>query len=124
MVIVYKIGRIGWNLFGRWLIQTKFITLPNILAGREIVPELVPNFVGAEPIAEIATELLEDRSKYELQIQELTKITDEIDAKNAAQCAADIIAEHAGLEPVDADGSDREREESDRDAPVARPVGD
>jgi len=98
MVIVYKIGRIGWSLIARWLIQTPYITLPNILAGREVVPELVPHFVGAEPIADRATELLEDRSKYDLQVQELQSITKQFVAKNAAREAADIISRYAGLD--------------------------
>lgn len=122
MVIVYKIGRVGWTLLGRWLIKTSFITLPNILAGREIVPELVPNFVGSEPMAERATELLEDRTKYDQQVRDLKMVTDQFAGLNAAKGAADIIARYAGLPPVDA--SDAQREESDRDAAVASPIGD
>ena len=127
MVIVYKIGKVGWNLLGRWLIQTEFITLPNILAGREIVPELVPNFVSAEPLADKATELLEDRSKYDQQIHDLQSVTDSFQNKNAAHCAADIIARHAGLEesePSDSKASDFDGEEAHGAASVARPVGD
>lgn len=100
MVIVYKLGRIGWSLFARWLIQTPYITLPNILAGREIVPELVPHFVGAEPIADRATELLEDRSKYEGQVNELQRVTDMFGGLNAAVEAANIVARFAGLGQV------------------------
>jgi lipid-A-disaccharide synthase len=123
MVIVYKLGRIGWSLLARWLIQTPFITLPNILAGREVVPELVPHFVGAEPIAERVTELLEDRSKYDEQVRELTKITDLFASKNAAVGAADIIARYAGLEPVEP-VSDRDGEHPESEARVARSVSD
>lgn len=122
MVIVYKIGRLGWTLFARWVIKTSYITLPNILAGREIVPELVPNFVGSEPMADRATELLEDRSKYDLQVQDLKSVTDQFAGLNAAKRAADIIARYAGLPPVE--NSDGDWEESDRDASVASTVGD
>ncbi len=122
MVIVYKIGRIGWTLFARWVIKSSFITLPNILAGREIVPELVPNFVGSEPMAERATELLENSSKYDQQVQDLKKVTDKFAGMNAAKGAADIIARYAGLPPVAS--SDRDREESDRDTAVASSIGD
>ncbi len=127
MVIVYKIGKIGWNLLGRWLIQTKFITLPNILAGREIVPELVPNFVSAEPLAERATELLENRAMYEQQIHDLQSVTESFQGKNAAHCAADIIARHAGLDTQHESKearSDRDGKETHSTTPVARPVGD
>ncbi|MBL4808540.1 MAG: lipid-A-disaccharide synthase [Phycisphaerales bacterium] len=120
MVIVYKIGRIGWSLFARWLIQTPYITLPNILAGREVVTELVPHFVGAEPIADRATELLEDRTKYDLQIQELQSITKMFDSKNAAHEAADIVARYAGLDSR----SNRDGKKADSDTPVPSAVGD
>ncbi len=121
MVIVYKIGRIGWSLVARWVIRTPFMTLPNILAGREIVPELVPHFVGAEPIAEAATELLEDRSKYEAQERELDAIVKRFTSQNAASNAADIIERYAGIDPS---GSKRHGDEHDAHGAVAAPVRD
>jgi len=127
MVIVYKIGRMSWNLVGRWVIKSSFITLPNILAGREIVPELVPSFLGVDPIAQRATELLEDRGKYDLQVCELQRVTDMFAGMNAAVGAADIIARYAGLEPVESGSESRldgEGEEADCDAGVAGAVGD
>jgi len=120
MVIVYKIGRLGWSLVARWVIQTKFITLPNILAGREVVPELVPHFVGAEPIAQAATELLEDRARYEAQVRELGSIVEQFRAHDTARECADIIERYAGIErPSDAD-----RDQGDAHAPVPGAVGD
>lgn len=123
MVIVYKLGRIGWSLLARWLIQTPYITLPNILAGREVVPELVPHFVGAEPIAERATELLEDSSAYETQIRELQSVSDRFAGKNAAIGAADIIARYAGLGKPSMHCSDRDGEDSNADAAVSGTLG-
>ncbi len=127
MVIVYKIGRVSWNLVARWVIKSSYITLPNILAGREIVPELVPSFLGVEPIAQRATELLEDRGSYDLQVRELKKVTDTFAGMNAAKGAADIIARYAGLEPVESGSESRldgDGEEADCDAGVAGAIGD
>jgi lipid-A-disaccharide synthase len=98
MVIVYKIGRIPWMLLGRWLIQTDFITLPNLIAGRQIAPELVPHFGSSEPIADRVVELLEDRDAFQTQVNELEDIAKVYDEQNAAQNAAKIIARYAGLE--------------------------
>jgi lipid-A-disaccharide synthase len=42
MVIVYKASRLGYRLVGRWLMRTRHLSLVNILAGRQIVPELMP----------------------------------------------------------------------------------
>jgi len=120
MVIVYKIGRLGWSLVARWVIQTKFITLPNILAGREVVPELVPHFVGAEPIAQAATELLEDRSRYEAQVRELGAIIEQFRTHDTARECADIVERYAGIEHR----SDAERDEGEPHAPVPGAVRD
>ncbi|MFG0299895.1 MAG: lipid-A-disaccharide synthase [Phycisphaerales bacterium JB047] len=100
MVIVYKLGRVLWTLLGRWLIQTKFITLPNLIAGREVCPELVPHFGGSEPIADRVVELLEDPEAFSTQVRELEAIGKVYDEQNAAENAARIVARYAGLEPI------------------------
>lgn len=99
MVIVYKLGRIAWTLIARWLIQPDFITLPNLIAGREICPELVPHFGGSEPIADRVVGLLEDQDAFTTQVRELEAIGKVYDEQHAAENAARIIARYAGLEP-------------------------
>ncbi|MEZ6163072.1 MAG: lipid-A-disaccharide synthase [Phycisphaerales bacterium] len=99
MVIVYKLGRVAWTLIARWLIRTDFITLPNLIAGREICPELVPHFGGSEPIADKVVGLLEDQDAFATQVRELEAIGKVYDEQNAAENAAKIIARYAGLEP-------------------------
>jgi len=98
MVVVYKLRRVAWNLVGRWLIQTKFITLPNIIAGREICPELVPHFTGADPIADKVVELLEDPDAFDRQVQDLEDLVEVFEHQNASSNAAKIIARYAGVE--------------------------
>ncbi|MEX0876050.1 MAG: lipid-A-disaccharide synthase [Phycisphaerales bacterium] len=100
MVIVYKLGRVVWTLLARWLIQTRYITLPNLIAGREICPELVPHFGGSEPIADRVVELLEDPDAFNRQVHELRDIGRIYDEQNASQNAARVIARYAGLEPL------------------------
>lgn len=97
MVIVYKSSRLLWSLVARWIIRTPFFTLPNLVAGREIVPELVPHFGGSDPIADRAVELLENPDAYANQKRDLASIADRFRGHHAATEAAAIIAEHAGL---------------------------
>lgn len=98
MVIVYKmISRWLWMLIAQWLIQTKFITLPNLIAGRVICPELVPHFGGSDPIADRVVELLEDQDVFKKQVQELEDIGKVFENENASQNAAKIIARYAGV---------------------------
>ena len=99
MVIVYKTGRVLWTLVAQWLIQTKFITLPNLIAGREICPELVPHFGGSDPIADKAVELLEDQDVFEKQVQELGDLDKVFASQHASRNAATIIAKYAGVTP-------------------------
>lgn len=98
MVIVYKmISRWLWTLIAQWLIQTKFITLPNLIAGRVICPELVPHFGGSDPIADRVVELLEEKDVFNKQVQELEDIGKVFESQNASENAAKIIARYAGM---------------------------
>ena len=99
MVIVYKSSPLLYNLLGRWLVRTKHFTLPNLIAGEEIVPEFVPHFGGPEPIVDRAVELLENPEAAEAQRQALSKIADRYEGTNAANAAADAILRVAELEP-------------------------
>lgn len=97
MVIVYKAGRFFYELIGRWIVTAPYLTLPNLIAGREIVPEFVPYFGDAEPIVQEATRLIEDPALAEQQRQELGKVIEPFAQKDAAQLAADAIERIAGL---------------------------
>ena len=59
MIVMYNASRVFYHLFARWMIRTPFLSLPNILAGREIVPEFMPYYTSTAPIADKAIALLE-----------------------------------------------------------------
>lgn len=50
MMVMYNSGRWSYHLLGRWLITTRYLSIPNILAGREIVPEFMPYYKSTDPI--------------------------------------------------------------------------
>ncbi len=97
MVIVYKLSRLMYNLLGRWLVKTKFFSLPNLIAGQQIVPELIPHFGGADRIVDEAVGLLERPELAEKQREALRQIAKLFEGKNAAEGAADVIESIAGL---------------------------
>ena len=97
MVIVYKTGRLFYELVGRWILTAPFFTLPNLIAGRRIVPELVPHFGDAEPIVQEASRLIEDESLADQQRQELSKVVEKFAHLDASVHAADAIERVAGL---------------------------
>jgi lipid-A-disaccharide synthase len=97
MVIVYKSSRWFYEFVGRWIVSTPFFTLPNLIAGREIVPELVPHFGDAEPIVERVSRLIEDDAAASRQIEELGRVCAAFGGHTASESAAEAIAEAAGL---------------------------
>lgn len=100
MVIVYRSSRLFWSLIARWLISTRQFSLPNLIAGRPIVPELIPHFGGADPIVNHAIELLESSSKTAEQRRELNAIATKFAGHHAAHGSADVIERVLGLEPA------------------------
>jgi len=98
MVIVYRSSRLFWSLVARWLISTRRFSLPNLIAEREIVPELIPHFGGAEPIVAHAIELLESSSKASEQRAELNAIASRFAGHHAARGSADVIERVLGIE--------------------------
>ena len=102
MIIVYKSSPLLYMLLARWVLSTEFLTLPNLIAAREIVPELVPHFGGHEPIVEQAVRLIENPEIASRQRGELGRIVEKFQGRHAGRDAARAILKRLGLA---ADGS-------------------
>jgi lipid-A-disaccharide synthase len=100
MVTFYKSSRVGYYLVGKWVVSTKFFTLPNLLAHREIVPEFVPHFGGAGEIVKAARDLIDHPLKAQAQREELGRVIELFRDRNASSAAADAIEEIVGLRPA------------------------
>jgi lipid-A-disaccharide synthase len=59
MVTFYRVNALSWYL-QRWRVQTPFLTMVNLVAGRQVVPELIQDQMTAEGISAEALRLLED----------------------------------------------------------------
>lgn len=62
MTVMYKSNKYLWHLIGRWLINIKHLSLVNILANRELVPEYMPYFTSLEPIIEQTKSIIADKT--------------------------------------------------------------
>jgi lipid-A-disaccharide synthase len=95
MAVMYQSNPILWHLIGRWLIRIPYLSLPNILAGREIVAEFIPYFRSTEPIAEMCIDLLSDEEVLEwirTSLLALTGPMTETDASgNTARIASSML---------------------------------
>ncbi len=92
MVILYRMSRISY-LIGRALVRLKHIGLVNIVAGRDVVPELIQKEARAEKIAEVISVFLLDSVKLKIVIQELKKVSDILGDKGATERAAEAVME-------------------------------
>ncbi len=58
MVISYRMASLSWGILSR-LVKTPHVGLPNVLAGKEIVPELLQHHATASRLADAVSGLLE-----------------------------------------------------------------
>ena len=93
MIVVYKMSRLSWHIL-RALVKLELSGLPNVIAGREIVPELLQDRVTAERITPIALELLQNPKKREAQQESLRWVHDQLGEPGAAQRTAQLILSH------------------------------
>ena len=100
MIIMYKVNKLTYRVVSALLIATEFFTLPNLLAGRAVVPELVPYFKGTDRLREAILKLLQSPNEQASQRAELARISAQFEGKHAAENAAQAILDTLGLEPV------------------------
>lgn len=89
-IVAYKVAPFTY-WFGRLLVKVDHISLPNIIAGKEVLPELIQNEVQAEKITKKALDILQNPDRNMAIRQELAKITQSLGKKGVAKRAARII---------------------------------
>jgi len=93
MVIMYQSSRVLWHFVGRWLVKTRYLSLVNILAGKELVPEFMPYFTSIDPIVKSIERLLDDRDGLAQVSDELIRLAEPLVEKKARQEVAKIVAQ-------------------------------
>lgn len=96
MVIFYKKSNPVFYVFAKAILATRYFTLPNLVAGREIVPELVPYFGGPGALVREALALIEDPAAAERQREEVGAVVTRLSGHDAAGTAAREILRVAG----------------------------
>jgi lipid A disaccharide synthetase len=76
---------------GRWLVTAKYLSLVNILNGKELVPEFMPYFSSIEPILAEIEQLLSDRGRLEQISRGLVEAVEPLAAKKASEEVAGIV---------------------------------
>ena len=91
MIIIYKVSPVTYWL-GRMLVRSrvKNFGLVNLIAGRDIAPELLQGEVSSKIIADMAFKMLNDASGLEETRNELLGIKDVLGGPGASKRVADI----------------------------------
>ena len=91
MVITYKIAKLSYWIMKRMAYQP-FVGLPNVLAGREVVPEILQDKATPENLAEALIKLYEDKENAEAVAEAFTDIHYQL-RQNTAEKAAKAVIE-------------------------------
>jgi lipid-A-disaccharide synthase len=90
MVAFYKVSKVT-RLIVEPLLTVDFIALPNLIAGREIVPEFVRIEPNGPVLAEAALRLLGSSRLLDAQRAELRKIRDRLDCSGISERVARLV---------------------------------
>ena len=95
LIVVYRASAFNWRIF--WpLINVPFVGLPNLIAGREIVPELLQDEVNADRLSAEITMLLDDDQRLRRQRSELLSVRQQLGTTRASERAAQRILDLLG----------------------------
>ena len=94
MIGMYKVNLLS-TLAAKIVLNTPYRLLPNLIAGKQIVPEFIPCGNIAGKIAELAVELLQDEEAMEEMRRQLQKEAAVYAPHNPSQEAAEIILSFA-----------------------------
>lgn len=90
LIVVYKASRLNWRLF--WpLINVPFVGMPNLIAGREVAPELLQENLTGARLATLVTEMLSHEEQLETARRELTAVRTKLGEARASERAAQAI---------------------------------
>ena len=94
-VIIYRVAMLTY-LIGKQLVKIPDIGLPNIVAGRRIVPELLQDDVNPEAIAAETVRLLIDGEARRQVLADLEEVHTKLGETGAVNRVAEVILEVAG----------------------------
>lgn len=89
MVVVYQMNKLTYSIAKR-LVKVPFVSLPNILAGEEIVPELIQEEATGDSICRAVTRLMTPR-EYDKQLTQLAETTNWLKQQSSQSAVSAVI---------------------------------
>ncbi len=94
MVVVYKLSPLTYRL-GKPFLNVDTFAMPNLVAGRHVVPELIQADFTPQRVAEEAVDFLTDRERHARTREALRRVREKLGAPGASGRAADAVLEVA-----------------------------
>ncbi len=95
MVVTYKVSPLS-HMVGQYLIKVPFISLVNLVAARQIVPEILQEAVNGRTLAGELLPLLTDESRRRRMLDGLAEVRRRLGSPGAASRAASLAMEIMG----------------------------
>lgn len=99
-VVVYRVAPLTW-LSGRWLVRLDTFAMPNLIAGKRIVTELIQHNFTAENVLRELRAIISDGEVRQKMIADLGQVQDSLqdttDAEKPAQRASREILASLGI---------------------------
>ena len=92
MVVVYKTGWFNYAI-ARSLVKVDFIAMPNLIAGRAVVPELIQGRARPQAVAEWGLALLDDGPKRREMMAGLHEVKERMGGPGASRKVAEMARE-------------------------------
>ncbi|HEY3423992.1 MAG TPA: lipid-A-disaccharide synthase [Negativicutes bacterium] len=89
-VIIYKVAALTY-FFGKFMVKIPYISLPNIIAGRKIVPELLQSDANPGNIAAETTTILTDATVRARTLLDLAEVKAKLGQPGAVHRVAEVI---------------------------------
>jgi lipid-A-disaccharide synthase len=89
MIIVYRVSWITYSM-ARLLVRVEHIGMANIIAGKQIVPELVQSDFNPERLLQESRAVLFDRARYRSIVEALSELRAKLGKPGAADRVADL----------------------------------
>ncbi|WP_457640216.1 lipid-A-disaccharide synthase [Persephonella sp.] len=91
-LLVYKVSPITFFI-GKMLVSINYLGLPNLIAGREVIKELLQKDCSPQTIADYSIKYLQDKNLYEKTKRELSQVKEKLGGKGAINRTAELIRE-------------------------------
>ena len=95
MIIIYRVSPITY-FAGRMLVKTPFIGLASIIAGKEVIPELIQGDAAPEKIKDHVLYHLKNEEVYNKMIKDLRDVKHKLGEKGVAKRTAELAIKLAG----------------------------